>query len=95
MPITGTQPLVINKTYDSYWMNLRTIAPDPNHTAAIEVTLKPYSVDEYGVADVGPSVVRFRIADVFAEAASDPEFASILQSLFAKVQSIAQARHLI
>ena len=101
MPIEASIPTIIpaqdEKVFDKFWLSiLRVDAPKPWEAVKVFAELRKCRSVGQGMdmSHVDKSV-HFFIDDLFAEMANDPEIATIMGLLLAKVQQMAAARGLI
>jgi hypothetical protein len=79
-------------TYSTVWpTSINVSSPSPGGKMLADVTFRPYTTNA-GVSALVPGVspIRYQV-DLGAAAATDPDFAVIMQALEAKIQAMAQA----
>jgi hypothetical protein len=98
MGIAATTPTTsVATTFNQWWMTLNVSGSSPNSPVPVQIVLRKYGVGTDGNAYFDPNTppAILTLPDLFAAMASDSDLAGIVNSLLAKVQSMAQAKGLI
>lgn len=90
------RPEIEQKVFDRWWItkfNIR--AYDPNNPSSVNMELEKYRKLENNTYELSGEVVSFKIRNLVEAMESDPELATIMDTLFAKIKALGDAQGLL
>lgn len=96
MPITTTNPVTVNATYDKVWFSRIEInAGNINAEPRAEVQMVLYRTNN-GVNEANPATMkRMTIPNLFTLASQDQDVANAMGALFVALEKVAKQKNLI